>query len=156
PSLVRLWDAENGKELRQFGPASSATSWFQPLAFSADSKTLAAHRLNTIALYDVATGNETRQLPGFGGTVFSLAFSPDGKTLAAGSTSYFVALWNTANWQLTRQLSGHKKEVVALAFSPNGNTLASWSGDRTLRLWELGVGKERRIFFVGPPTGTIG
>jgi hypothetical protein len=43
-----------------------------------------------------------------------------------------------------------------VTFSPDGRLLASWSSDRSVRLWELSTGKERRLFFIGLSTGTIG
>ena len=53
-------------------------------------------RDNTIKLWEVATGKEQATLKGHTGTVCSLAFSPDGKTLASGSQDETIKLWDVA------------------------------------------------------------
>ena len=76
------------------------------------------------------------------GTVHSVAFSPDGKTLASGSRDRTVRLWEVASGKETATLPGHTDTVYSVAFSPDGKTLASGSGDRTVKLWDVASGKE--------------
>src|SRR5262249_23174410 len=52
-------------------------------------------RDRAILLWDVATGAEVARLQGHTNYVFSLAFSPDGNTLASGSGDFTVRLWDT-------------------------------------------------------------
>jgi WD domain, G-beta repeat len=75
--------------------------------------------------------------------IYSVAFSPDGKTLATGSGSD-VRLWETATGKEIRTLAGEQRVVLSVAFSPDGMTLASGSTDRAIRLWETASGKEIR------------
>ena len=82
-----------------------------------------------------------RNLPAWGPTC--IAVSPDGKTLATGSSDKTVTLWDLSNGKVRSQLSGHRDQVNSVAFSPDGKTLASGSDDKTVRLWDLGSGKER-------------
>jgi WD40 repeat protein len=68
---------------------------------------------------------------------FSLALSPDGRTLATGSLAGTLQLWDTATGRrLSPPLPAHKAGVWSLAFSPDGRALVSTGGDGVLRLWD--------------------
>jgi hypothetical protein len=70
--------------------------------------------------------------------VFSVMFSPDGKTLASGSGDGSVRLWDVATQRLAGSpLTGRTDGVNSVAFSPDGKTLASGSGDDSVRLWDV-------------------
>jgi WD40 repeat protein len=75
--------------------------------------------------------------------VESVAFSPDGKTLAAGSGN-FIKLWDVSTGTDLRTLKGHSNLVRSVAFSPDGKILASSSSDRTVKLWNISTGTELR------------
>ena len=79
--------------------------------------------------------------------VFSVAFSPDGQTLASGSRDYTVRLWRAADGTLLRTLKGHTEDVYSVAFSPDGKTLASGGGTK------CGCGNQ--VSFVPPPARPV-
>ena len=81
-------------------------------------------------------------LEGPGGPVRSVAFSPDGRTLAAGTEEGGVLLWDAVH---RRRLGppgfAHRRVVQALAFSPDGRILASGGFDGRIALWDAGSGR---------------
>ena len=79
-------------------------------------------------------------LAGHTARVSSVAFSPDGTTLASGSDDDTIKLWDVATGTLKATLEGHTESVNSVAFSPDSSTLASGSGDKTIKLWDVATG----------------
>jgi WD40 repeat protein len=97
-----------------------------------------------LKIWDAKTGELVASLKGheFSG-VYSLAWTPDGKTLISGPGSYdpLIRMWNTTTWQQITVLAGHTNAVHGIAISPNGRILASASRDHTAQLWNLENGQ---------------
>ena len=77
--------------------------------------------------------------------VFSVAFSPDGNTIASGSFRN-IYLWDAHTGRLQQTLTGHTSNILSVSFSPDGNTIASGGGflDGTLRVWDVHIGRLQR------------
>jgi len=91
-------------------------------------------------LWDASSGELIRLLKGHQDWVRSVAFSPDGRWLASGSSDNTVKLWDASSGMLTRSLKGHQDWVRSVAFSPDGRWLASGSSDN-VKLWDASSGE---------------
>ncbi len=78
--------------------------------------------------------------------VWSVAFSPDSKTVASGSRDKTIKFWDATTGQLRATLVGHPKDVSSVAFSPDSQTLASASEDKTIKLWNVTTGRIKATF----------
>ncbi len=108
-------------------------------AFSPNGQMLALAPLNNgpgLALVDMPSGRvrwENRSLT----DALSLAFSPDGRRIVAGSSEGTIATFDT---QSGRRLAGprlaHPRFVDAVAFAPDGRIILSGGHEGTVRLWD--------------------
>ena len=118
----------------------------QAFAVSADGTHFAAARDgNQIDLHDVRSG-KLRHGVRFndGDRVRALAFSPDGKALAAGADSNAeLRVWSAETGQTLFAVGDHPGGVCALAFAPDGKTIATAAGNGTLRLIDGATGALR-------------
>lgn len=92
-------------------------------------------------------GKTANFLEGGAGEVRSVAFSPDGKLLAAGNRYHTVRVWNVETRKEVTTLTGHMSDVWSIAFSPDGKTLAAadtdWKKPSKVKLWDTTTWKER-------------
>ena len=151
-NTVRLWDVKTGetKHTLTGDRVLAYNSYEYPdVTFSSDGKTIASVDLDfTVRLWDVKTGTEKKTLTGHTSEVHSVAFSPDGNTLASGvmdqtDKNITVRLWDVKTGAKKNTLTGHKYLVYGVAFSPDGNTLATAGDDTTVRLWDAETGAEK-------------
>jgi len=84
----------------------------------------------------VLTINDGDSVNGDAG-VTSVAISPNGQFVAAGSLDTVVRIWDVATAQLVERLRGHRDSVYSVAFTPDGKGLVSGSLDKTLKYWDV-------------------
>jgi len=148
-TFVRLWDAKTRE------PIPDAFSGYdtvpQSVAFNPSGDVLAIGGCaewdstqspnkclaGEIRLWNMRTDEQLgKSLLGHDGIVNSLAFSPNGKTLATGSEDRTIILWDVATGEVIEgPLGGHGESITSLAFHPDGDLLASGADDHKVILW---------------------
>ncbi|KAK4108026.1 hypothetical protein N656DRAFT_784549 [Canariomyces notabilis] len=109
--------------------------------WNACTQTLEGHSGSvTVKIWDAATGTCTQTLEGHSGSVNSVAFSPDSKLVASGSSDKTVKIWDAATGTCTQTLEGHSGSVRSVAFSPDSKLVASGSVDKTVKIWDAATG----------------
>jgi WD40 repeat protein len=168
--VIQLWETATGKSRGSVQTPEGQD--FLCAAFSPDNRLLAASTtIGEVWVWDVPAHEQLVVLRGSdqGVGIGSLAFSPDGKTLACGCPSELVRMWETApgrdGWKPReprpdlkgRSVSGTAflplpgsvtASSASIAFSPTGKALAS-IGDGCLQLWDLEHGTEMNLLEVG-------
>ena len=159
---ICLWDTRAGRERLRIDCGRYKVNC---VAYSPDGRLLASAENPSLAgpgeasdnvprqpglirIRDARTGEVKKVLRGARGRVLSLAFSPDGKTLASGGGHWRdfgeVMLWDVASGKERLNLHGHSEWVECVAYSPDGDTLISAGGTPgsrgEMKWWDLREG----------------
>jgi WD40 repeat protein len=156
PGEVKVWDAQTGQQTLELkGHTDNVSS----VAFSPDGKRLACGSGGRDAqgrvlpgeakVWDAHSGREVLTLKGHTGAVLSVAFSPDSRRLASGSSDKTVKVWDAQTGQQLLALKGHEYAVNSVAFSPDGKHVASGSGGGyaqpgEVKVWDVSMSTEGR------------
>ncbi|MFL5240710.1 MAG: protein kinase domain-containing protein [Gemmataceae bacterium] len=138
--IVRIW-TRDGAVWRD-GVVITGLHWNPPVAISPNGKDLAIAG-NTLKLYDLATGKERIELHGHIGTIYSITFAGDGKTLVSAGHDRTVRVWDAATGQ-ERNCLAHSGPVYAVAAAPDGTTLAAMTTE-TVWVWDVASPEEQAV-----------
>lgn len=147
---VWLWAVPEGRPVLVVGDAAARRP-VEALAFHPRRPLLAVGGVDWLAaggvegavvLWDVQT---RQQAAVFAGGAVGLAFHPDGRRLAAASTSRALRVWDIRDGAIAAEWPGHTEAVTCVAYSPDGRLLASGGDDLTARLWDADTGAARAV-----------
>jgi WD40 repeat protein len=136
-----LYEVQTGEErfnvpdiYRRFAFSPNGEYIAAPLGFSG----------KDVRVWEVKTGREVKTITASRFTIYAVAYSPDGKTLAAVGYDKDVRLWDTATWTQKTLLSTTHGHFDTLTFSPDGNLLALSGSDNDGRInvWDVTEQKE--------------
>jgi WD40 repeat protein len=149
--VVRVWDVQTGETVRtmQGQIAEGDAGKIYAAALSPNNRYLAMggwlagdpDSRRAVRIHDFQSGKVIGLLKGHTNVVLSLAFSPDGRYLASGSSDKTIRIWDVERMKEVHVLKGHTGDIYAVAFSSDGKRLVSGSDDHTLRLWDVQQGK---------------
>lgn len=157
--MIHAWDVPSRKY--RFSVKGHEGSMVACVAISSDGKWLASggggNRSRTLVLWDLATGKEVRRLGGNMRTVKSVAFSIDGKFLAAASDVRpthgdpadregpgVVRLWDVTTGKLRWEKEEETGGATSVACAPDGKTVASAGYDAVIHIRDLATGNQVR------------
>jgi WD40 repeat protein/serine/threonine protein kinase len=139
---IKVWNSRTGDKIKILPNAH--TDSVVSVTFHPDGKHLASAGADRqVKVWDWTTGQEVFRgscdaIRKFG-TAHTVAFSPDGRQLAAGSDGE-VRIWNWEGRQLLHTFSGHDHHSISVAFSRDGRRLATGSWRDGPRLWDPAIG----------------
>ena len=146
---IWIWETENGKVVnilttKKDVPQGEWKSAVFAVAISHDNKYVAASiggrprrpdglilgsgPAAEVRIWEVTSGRQIHSLRGHKSLVSQLAFSPDGKRLAASGSDQAVRLWDTGSGNMVNSLPFDTTRINALVYSPDGSLLAAGSG----------------------------
>jgi WD40 repeat protein len=126
--------------------------------FSPDGTSIASVDLRNIYVWDASSGKKLATLSGHEsgplteeqGSIWSIAYSPDGTRIVSGGLDKMVRVWNAITGAEIMALRGHGdwpdwpeySGISSVAFSPDGNLIASGGSDYTVKIWNARTGAE--------------
>jgi WD40 repeat protein len=143
-AVLGLYDVESGKEIQPFR-ANNFFGQVKAIALSPSGKILASTAGPSLLLWGVATGKELLRLECPPTGVMQLAYSPDGKTVAAACADHTVRLWNVETGQEVNGEAGLSGTVQAIRFLKDGKTLVAGDALRHVRAWDVNSGKAHSV-----------
>jgi len=135
---VRIFDLVTGR-LRL---VTTTGAWIYALALSGDGGLLVVKDdSDGLWICDTRTGQQTPLALRLREETACLAFSPDGKLLAAGTWEGMVVVWSVVSRERVFSAQAHTRGVQSVAFSADGRLLATSGGDEGLTTWRLDTGE---------------
>lgn len=137
--MLRLWDRDTGKLVREFAPETPGRQ-AQHLAFAADGRSLAFSE-GTVCIRELVSGGKRVQIT-LPFAPLSLAYAPGGRFLACGMGDGRIAVYGTISGKQLALWEAQQGAIRSLAFSRDGRQLASGGENGTILVWKVPKSEE--------------
>lgn len=146
--VLRLWDVQNIHKPQHIPDLRGHTDAVWTVAFapltegSGDNSLLASGGADRIIRLWNIKERSCKELKGHTGTVYAIAFSPDGQKLVSAGDDRRIYVWDVATAScIYRSEPEHSEPIRAISLSPDGRTIATGSEDETIGLWKFTSGQ---------------
>ncbi len=134
-----LWETDTRQK---FMPLRGITSAVNCGQFSPDGNELALGLFGgQVLTFNSVTGRPLQNLSLGNGDVYTMAYSPDGRYIAAAGRTGIIRVWDTKTEGSFKDLTGHVRRVATLDFTPEGKLLSGSEGNR-VNLWDVETGQQ--------------
>ena len=104
-----------------------------------------------VAIAAMTTGQEAplATFKGHTNAIYTVAYSPDGKSFVTGSFDNSAKLWDASTGKIIREFAGtagHQSLILNVAFSPSGDAIATGGADNFARIWDIPINSPVREF----------
>lgn len=149
---VQIWDLTSGWQMARWGaegtghlpPDPGTENRGMGLAISPDGRFALSggnEPDHSLILWDYETGEVVRRMEGDGGSIFAIAFTPDGQQALTAMQDGTLVLWGLATGEPVRVLTGHQGSVNSVAVSGDGRFALSGALGGTVIYWDLQTGQ---------------
>jgi len=136
--LIRVWDAETGRELKRFQAPGQAYS----VRWSPDGTRLGVGHGHEVGVWDVEAASQlVRVRDAHAGVVRRVTWSPNGQRLASAAEDGTAKVWDARSGEQLVEYTGHPHMVFAVAWNPAGTLIASGGEDQDIHVWNAATGR---------------
>ena len=141
---IFIWEPEKGTQVQVL-----SVEKIIGLAWSLDGNSLVTlSQYESLAVWDIKTGQQSRSLHEHTSWVMQLAWSPDGSLLAQGAEDGEIILWESRSGKQLRSFHDAAGWVNNLAWSPDGKEIAESGGKNAIKIWDVQTGQQVRTWSI--------